>query len=95
MDVAFQAALCASGELFPGAYAFRRRRPPMDKRLSEPGLDQLAAKDAPWRIVPTVEAVGDDKGDPDQTETQGELHERFNHLTNAPNPTFPEHHQPF
>jgi len=54
---------------------------------AKPGLNQLSADHASRAVVPTVETVAGDKGEPDDAETQGELDERFNHWTHAPNPT--------
>ena len=56
--------------------------------VSVPCLNQLSANDPPWRVVPAVEAVAGDKGQPDQTETQGETNQRLNHRTRTPDFTF-------
>ena len=55
---------------------------------SKPRLHQLSADDASRAVIPTVETVAGDKGEPDDTETQGELNERFNHWTHAPTQPF-------
>ena len=57
---------------------------------SKPRLNQLSTDDAPRAVIPTVETVAGDKGEPDDTETQGELNERFNHWTHAPHQTVEE-----
>ena len=51
---------------------------------SKPCLNQLSTDDASRAVMPTVDAVAGDKGEPDDTETQGELNEGFNHRTHGP-----------
>ena len=55
--------------------------------LSKPCFNQLSTDDASRAVIPTVETVAGDKGEPDDTEAQGELNERFNHWTHAPHQT--------
>ena len=49
-----------------------------------PRINQFSADEPSRGIVPAIEAVARDKGEPDRTETQYELNQRLNHRTHTP-----------